>query len=66
MLLQALPQEVRGELVAARRLTTFGVITHLLVTYSPGGISEKQNLLRNLEDPPEIPTVQDGPAALRR
>ena len=66
MLLQALPQEVRGELVAARRLTTFGVITHLLVTYSPGGISEKQNLLRNLEDPPEIQTVQDGPAALRR
>ncbi|CAL1147447.1 unnamed protein product [Cladocopium goreaui] len=66
MLLQALPQEVRGELVAARRLTTFGVITHLLVTYSPGGISEKQNLLRNLEDPPEIQTIQDGPAALRR
>ena len=66
MLLQALPQEVRGELVAARRLTTFGVITHLLVTYSPGGISEKQNLLRNLEDPLEIQTVQDGPAALRR
>lgn len=33
MLLQALPQEVCGELVAARRLTTFGVITHLLAEF---------------------------------
>ena len=45
---------MRDELVASRRLSTFGVLTYLLVTCSPGGVSEKQNLLRNLEDPPEI------------
>ena len=35
-----------------------------LVT-SPGAVSEKQNLLRNLEDPPENQNVLDGPIALR-
>ena len=65
MLLQALPQEVRGELVAARRLTTFGVITHLLVTYSPGGISEKK-LGRSSRDPdcPRWPSSSTSLASL--
>ena len=66
MVLQAVPSQVRDELVASRRLTTFGVLTYLLVAYSPGGVSDKQNLLRNLEEPPEIPNVLDGPLALRR
>ena len=60
------PSQVRDELVASRRLSAFGVLTYLLVTYSPGGVSEKQNLLRNLEDRPEIQTVLDGLLALRR
>jgi hypothetical protein len=66
MILQSVPSQVRDELVASRHLSTFGVLTYLLVTYSPGGVSEKQNLLRNLEDPPEIQNVLDGPIALRR
>ena len=66
MVLQSVPSQVRDELVASRRLSTFGVLTYLLVSYSPGGVSEKQNLLRNLEDPPEIQNVLEGPLALRR
>ena len=66
MILQAVPQTVRDELVASRRMTTFGVITYLLVAYSPGGVSEKQNILRSLEEPPEIPNVMEAPIALRR
>ena len=66
MMPQAVPQPVREELVASRRLNTFGVITYLLVSYSPGGVSEKQNLLRNLEEPPEIQNVLDTPQSLRR
>ena len=66
MILQAVPQTVRGELVASRRMTTFGVITYLLVAYSPGGVSEQQNVLRGLEETPEIPNVMEAPIALRR
>ena len=66
MILQSVPSQVRDELVASRRLSTCGVLTYLLVTCSPGGISQQQNLVRNLEDPPEIQNVLDGPIALRR
>ena len=41
MILQAVPQGVREELVASRRMTTFGIVTYLLVAYTPGGVSEK-------------------------
>eukprot|EP00435_Cladocopium_sp_Y103_P074788 s90_g51.t1 len=66
MLLQALPEGVREELVSARRLTVFGVLTHLLLTYCPGGVQEKQTLLRNLEDPTEIQNMSEAPASLRK
>ena len=42
MILQSAPSQVRDELAASRRLSTFGILTYLLVTYSPGGVSEKQ------------------------
>jgi hypothetical protein len=57
---------VREELVSARRLSVFGILTHLLLTYCPGGVQEKQTLLRNLEDPSEIQSMAEAPAALRR
>ena len=66
MILQSLPVQIRDELVASRRLSTFGILTYLLVTYSPGGVSEKQSLLRSLEDPPEIQNVLDGPLSLEK
>jgi hypothetical protein len=66
MMLQAVPPPVRDELVSARRMSTFGILTHLMVTYSPGGVTEKQNILRSLEDPPEIQKISEGPTALRR
>ncbi|CAL1146617.1 unnamed protein product [Cladocopium goreaui] len=66
MILQAVPQGVREELVASRRMTTFGIVTYLLAAYSPGGISEKQNILRSLEEPPEIQSLNEAPGALRR
>ena len=64
MLLQAAPVSVRDELVSA--MGVFGVLTYLMTSYCPGGVSEKQMLLRNLEEPAEITTVADAPAALRK
>ena len=66
MVLQAVPESVREELVASRRLTVFGMLTHLLQTYCPGGVMERQTLLRNLEEPAEVHVVGDAPTALRR
>ena len=55
-----------NSLVASRRMTTFGIVTYLLVAYSPGGVSEKQNILRSLEEPSEIQSLNEAPGALRR
>ena len=51
MMHQAMPDQVREELVSTRRMTVFAIVTHLYVVYCPGGISEKQNLLKNFEEP---------------
>ena len=66
MLLQAVPEVVKDELVASRRLTAFGILTHLYLTYCPGGVLERQTLLRSLEEPAEVPSLSEAPAALRR
>ena len=66
MLLQSVPEVVKEELVSARRLSVFGILTQLLLTYCPGGVLEKQTLLRSLEEPTEVTTVGEAPAAIRR
>lgn len=66
MLLQAIPEGVKEELVAARRMNTFGILTYLMVIYCPGGVVEKQTLLKNLEEPAEVGSLQEAPSALRR
>ena len=38
MLLQAVPVSVRDELVSARRMGVFGVLTYLMTSYCPGGV----------------------------
>ena len=43
-----------------------GVLTYLLLVYCPGGVQEKQTLLRNLEEPGEIQSMAEAPAAIRR
>eukprot|EP00438_Fugacium_kawagutii_P016096 Skav225959 [mRNA] locus=scaffold6030:76316:83572:- [translate_table: standard] len=65
-MLKAIPESIREELVAARRMGAFGIVTQLLLSYCPGGVAEKQMLLRNLEDPPEINVLSEAPGALRK
>ena len=66
MLLHSVPENVREELVAGRKMSVFSILAHLFLTYCPGGVLEKQMLLRSLEDPPEVTSIGDAPAALRR
>ena len=66
MMLQAVPPHVKEELVSGRRLTVFGILTHLYLAYCPGGVMEKQTLLRSLEEPSEVTSLAEAPAAIRK
>ena len=66
MLLQAIPEGIREELVASRRLGVFGILTHLYTVYCPGGVYEKQTLLKNLEEPAEVSAISEAPGAIRK
>ena len=66
MLLQSVPEQTRDELVSSRRLSVFAILCHLLLIYCPGGLLEKQTLLKSLEDPNEIQNIADAPTSLRK
>lgn len=48
MLMNALPAELKTELIATRQLHTAGVVFKVLRTYQPGGLSEKAATLASL------------------
>ena len=66
MLLSAVPEQRREELVASKRLNVFSILCHLQLTYQPGGLGEKQTLLQNIESPPEALTLGDAVLGLKR
>ena len=50
MLLQAVPDHVRCEVISARKLSTDQVLFRLFCTYQPGGASERTKLLQAISD----------------
>lgn len=53
MLMHAIPTAQKEELVAGKNLGTFAIMSHLQILYQPGGLGEKETILRNLEAPPK-------------
>ena len=41
MLLQAVPDELRGELIATRQLTPQGILFRVLKSFQPGSLAER-------------------------
>ena len=66
MLLASLPESQREEMVAARKLSAMQILCQLLVAYQPGGLAEKELILRSLELPPEAATLGEAVIGLRR
>ena len=66
MLIKAVPEGVREDLVSNKRLSAFSMLAALQVIYQPGGQGEKTTLLKALEDPPEAQSAGDAVLALRR
>ena len=67
MLLACIPDELRKDLIATRRLTTVEIVYKLLVTYQPGGPQERTVLLKDITEDRlgTNPSVQDVLSTLR-
>ena len=66
MLMSALPQMVKEEVVSTRSVSALGILTKLLVMYQPGGLAEKSLIISSLEAPREEQSVQAAVQSLRR
>ena len=66
MLLQAIPESQKEDIIAAKALSVMGIITRLLVNYQPGGAHEKTAVLLALESPAESTSIGDAITSLRR
>ena len=65
LLLQCLPKAIKDEVIAARELTTAGILFRVLRTFQPGGLTEKSRLLEDLTSSSTTRKVTDAVAALR-
>ena len=60
LLLMAIPLDQREELTPAKWMTAMKIVCHLVVLYQPGGLAEKELILRQLESPPEAVHLSDA------
>ena len=65
MLLAALPEQLRRDVIAARGLSSTAILFRLHVTYQPGGSAERGTLLKSLSDVKVSGGVHDALAAIR-
>ena len=49
-----------------KNLSTFSIMAHLQMIYQPGGLGEKETILRNLESPAEAGSLQEAVLLLRK
>ena len=64
-LLAALPEPVRKDIVASRRVVTQAILYKLFTIYQPGGNAERGNLLRSLTEVKCGSSIQDTLGAIR-
>ena len=66
LMVKALPDAQREEMISRKCLTTFGILTTLQVSYQPGGLGEKRTLLKNPEEPQEAGSAGEAVTILRK
>ena len=66
LLLRALPESQREDIIAGKDLSVLAILTKLMVNYQPGGGQEKAAVLSALELPAEAGAIGDAIAGLRR
>ena len=65
MLLEAVPQAIRGELIATRKLEVNEILFHIHKVYQPGGIGERQQMLKSITATKEAPDPKSAVEDLR-
>ena len=65
MLLAAVPQSIKNELVATRQLTPQGILFKVLRVYQPGGLSERSSVLWALTNTKEATSAHGAVEGLR-
>ena len=66
LLLKAVPQQIKEDVVAMRRLTTIEIIGTILTTYQPGGLKERTALLKYLTTPESSKSIAEALKGVRR
>ena len=66
MLLQAVPESIKAELLANRLSTTLAILARILTIYRPGSSVERQQVLKALETPGSGNTAMELVEILRR
>ncbi|CAE7776959.1 RE1, partial [Symbiodinium sp. CCMP2592] len=66
MLLQAVPENIRVEILANRHQTTLAMLARILTIYRPGSSVERQQVLKALESPGAANTPMELVEGLRR
>ena len=66
LLIKAVPDAVKDEVVATKSLNAFSLVCRLMMMYQPGGIAERAGILRNLEQPGEATNIQAAVTGIRR
>ena len=66
LMLRALPESQREDIIAGKDLSVLAILTKLMVNYQPGGGQEKAAVLSALELPTKKGTIGDAVAGLRR
>ena len=66
LLLKTIPQHIREDVVATRRLTTIDIIGTILTTFQPGGLRERTALLKFLTTPESAKSVGEALKRVRR
>lgn len=66
LLLTALPEAQKDEMIATQSLSPLAIVAKLMVAYQPGGLAEKGIVLRALEQPEEAQSLPHALTLLRR
>ena len=66
LLIKAVPDAVKDEVVATKSLNAFSLVCRLMMMYQPGGIAERAGILRDLEQPGEATNIQAAVTGIRR
>ena len=66
LLLMAVPEGQREDLISSKRLSALGIVCQLLVIYQPGGLAKKELILRSLEQPAETTGLPEAVQSLRK